>query len=79
MIRQEAPTGYAKAAAELDWAAVKTDLKAFFKSSDESWPSGEAEGKNLVVSAVVGSHIGRTAGDRRRDTRLRARLPPKDR
>jgi len=39
MIRQPAPAGYAQAAADLDWDAVKADLKAFFKTSDESWPS----------------------------------------
>ena len=39
MIRQPAPVGYAQAAADLDWEAVKTDLKAFFQTSDESWPS----------------------------------------
>ena len=39
MVRQPAPSGYAEAAAEIDWSAVKADLKAFFLTSDESWPS----------------------------------------
>ena len=39
MIRQPAPEGYVEAATKLDWGAVKSDLLAFFKTSDDSWPS----------------------------------------